>query len=219
MVLSHLGIFFFPQFPVLRIAGTIAMPLFAWLVANGARHSRDLHAYAARLFVLAAVSQIPFAFANGIVSNPFSYLNIVFTLFLGLVAIIYIQRLSNPFLQLAVVGLLALIAQYLNTDYGAAGVLAIAAFYVFFDRFWLTVASQVFILGVLPLVTLYVATNYSSSVAYWYIYYQFQWVSLAALIIIANYNGVRGYPAKYAFYAFYPLHYCVIVLAQILLRV
>src|SRR5207244_4281126 len=87
MIIDHVGLFFFPEYTLFRIVGRIAFPLFAWLIANGAHFTRNIRAYLTRLFALAVISQLPFTLANQQIGAPLLYLNVVFTLSLGLLAI------------------------------------------------------------------------------------------------------------------------------------
>ena len=60
MLIDHVGLLFFPGDPLWRLVGRISFPLFAFLIAEGYRHSRDREAYAFRLGLLALISQMPF---------------------------------------------------------------------------------------------------------------------------------------------------------------
>src|SRR5205085_4973530 len=84
MVIDHIGLFFFPHILLLRIIGRLAFPLFAWLIANGAHHSKNPTKYLTRLFLFALLAQIPFILINRLIDPSFWELNVLFTLFLGL---------------------------------------------------------------------------------------------------------------------------------------
>ena len=52
----------------MRLMGRVAFPLFAFMIAEGAAHTRDRRRYALRLLLLAVISEIPFdlvAFSSG----------------------------------------------------------------------------------------------------------------------------------------------------------
>ena len=71
----------------MRLVGRVAFPLFAFMIAEGAVHTRDRRRYALRLFLLALISEIPFNLvAGGTWLFPADQ-NTVFTLLLGLLAI------------------------------------------------------------------------------------------------------------------------------------
>lgn len=218
MVIDHVGLFFFPQFIILRIIGRIAFPLFAWLIANGAIHTRDIRQYGLRLFVLAVVSQIPFALANTYYGGPLFYLNVVFTLVAGLLAIYAIRTLENRFMQALAVFGAAMLANLIHADYGAAGVLSIVAFYLFFHRKWLMVISQTLILGVFPALVGYLEVALPAPLSFFYISSYVEAYGLLALGFIALYNGQIGIRANALFYYFYPIQYALIYLGLLFLH-
>ncbi|MBR6916437.1 MAG: hypothetical protein IKN36_08760, partial [Clostridia bacterium] len=74
MTVDHVGVLLFPKVYVLRIIGRLAMPLFAWFIAEGMIRTRSPLRYFLRVFTLAVVCQIPYL----IVEGEF-YLGILFT--------------------------------------------------------------------------------------------------------------------------------------------
>ena len=67
----------------MRLVGRVAFPLFAFMIAEGAAHTRDRRWYALRLLLLAVISEIPFDLvAGGTWLFPADQ-NTVFTLLLG----------------------------------------------------------------------------------------------------------------------------------------
>lgn len=71
----------------MRLVGRVAFPLFAFMIAEGAAHTRDRRRYALRLLLLAVISEIPFDLvAGGTWLFPADQ-NTVFTLLLGLLAV------------------------------------------------------------------------------------------------------------------------------------
>ena len=49
----------------MRLVGRVAFPLFAFMIAEGAVHTRDRRWYALRLLLLAVISEIPFDLVAG----------------------------------------------------------------------------------------------------------------------------------------------------------
>ena len=89
MVVDHIGYFLFPQQIIFRIIGRLSFPLFAFLIANGYKFTRDKKKYLLRLFIFANIIQLPSLF----MSLPF---NIFYTLSFGLVCImIYESKYSD----------------------------------------------------------------------------------------------------------------------------
>ena len=145
MVIDHIGLFFFPHLIFLRIIGRLSFPLFAWLIANGAYYTHDIKAYLTRILIFALISQIPFAIANHLLSPSLWYLNVLFTLFLGLLATSIIKRNPNKLVWLITTILCSFVAFFLNTEYGIVGVLSIISFYLFFNNIKYLVLSQIVI--------------------------------------------------------------------------
>ena len=57
MLCDHFGKMIFPQYPVLRLIGRLAFPLFGYCIAVGAVYTRDPVRYLSRVVFLALVSQ------------------------------------------------------------------------------------------------------------------------------------------------------------------
>ena len=41
MTLDHMGLMLFPHIPLLRILGRLALPIFAFMIAEGCKYTRD----------------------------------------------------------------------------------------------------------------------------------------------------------------------------------
>lgn len=179
----------------LRDIGRIAFPIFCFLLVEGFQKTRSVMKYALRLGIFALVSEIPFDLAFYGLWLEFSHQNVFFTLFLGLLVMAAWKFVSgkewlkdksadNMVKSLLVVAIGmggAYLAEFLNTDYGAAGIMCILVLYLF---------SKFKIIQVL-----------AGAVS-------FCWEMPAplAFVPIFFYNGKRGMRIKYAFYLFYPLH-------------
>jgi hypothetical protein len=201
MIIDHIGLFLLPQYVILHVIGRLSFPIFAWLIANGAYHTRNINRYLLRLVALAFISQIPYALARRLIDADFFKLNIFFTLSLGLAAIILIKKTQSKLLWLFITAFLALFASLINTDYGALGVFAIVAFYLFYNSFILMLLSQMAIWFVSQLDPALVLNGvlYSSNRQF----------AVLAVFVIALYNHKQGLKFGYWFYLIYPLHYLV----------
>lgn len=213
MVIDHVGLFFFPGVIELRMIGRISFPLFAWLIANGAEHSRNTTVYLKRLGILAVVSQVPYYFANHLIGIDPTLLNVVFTLALGLVAIMGTKRYADTASRAVIIGGAALAAQFINADYGAVGVLSIVAFSLLKDHPWRLIAAQTAIFFA-PAVATIVSVLWTGNADGFYA--PIGWLAVFALPIILMYDGTRGPKAQYLFYVFYPLQYVVIYSVYVL---
>lgn len=131
MIVDHVGVLFFSEELTFRIIGRLSFPLFAWLIANGAKHTKDMKSYLKRLFLFAVISQIPYQLAFGTVRGGYAGLNIGFTLLLGMLSIGLVDSKNSMGLKITGVLVLSTLAQLLGGDYGAAGVLSILFFYIF----------------------------------------------------------------------------------------
>ncbi|MCX6084810.1 MAG: TraX family protein, partial [Caldiserica bacterium] len=84
MTVDHVGAILLPQVDWLRIIGRVAFPLFAYQLAAGYLHTRNVARYARRLAVWGLIAQPVYMIAFGV--RPWT-LNIFATLLLGLLAI------------------------------------------------------------------------------------------------------------------------------------
>ena len=57
MFIDHAGKMLFPQYPIMRIIGRLAFPMFAYGIAVGAVYTRDPARYLSRVVLLALISQ------------------------------------------------------------------------------------------------------------------------------------------------------------------
>lgn len=98
MTLDHIGAYFKnqitpDQYYALRSIGRLAFPLFAYGIALGYRHSRNLPRYLLRLSVFALISEISIRYAAE--SRNAHASNILPTLVLGLILIIAVELSFN----------------------------------------------------------------------------------------------------------------------------
>ena len=212
-----------PVYSAMRLIGRFAFPIFAYMIAVGARHTHDIRKYLLRLFAFALVSELPFDLAFGFIGPgqwvESSHQNVFFTLFLGLLSLAALRwfqsRLGRWYMvpAVAVQLLCMLAAEFLHTDYAAAGVLSIFLFYVFADK-KAAVRLPGFALAILAAAVdfsaiLYVLQTGNRAVAV----NTTELFALMALPLILLHNGQRGTKMnKWVFYAFYPGHLLVLYL-------
>ena len=213
MVVDHIAWAFVPKATLLgqlmHFFGRITGPVMAFFLAEGYLHTRSVKKYALRLALFALISWPPFCFfEKGIWFG--SYAGVIYTLFLGLLAIIVYDRTSWPaWLKAVVIGLLCL-ASFIG-DWPGFDVLWPLCLVMFKDdpaekwrRFFLITTVAAFFM--LP--------------NGWSNLFQIG-VFVPALLLRYCYNGEPGsrHPFhKWFFYVFYPAHLLVLDLIKIWLQ-
>ena len=195
MTADHIGAVFFPEIPLLRWIGRLAMPVLCFFIGEGLRHTRSPRRYLLRLTGFALLSELPFdlAFYGGI---EWGHQNVYFTLALGLLALWAIQSRGMEGWLLALTAALA--AELLGCDYGMYGVLLI----LLLDRFHRARSEQLAAAALLNLAFFGLQT---------------QNLSLIALPLLWLYNGKRGRDDRRLFYLYYPAHLCVLGILRFVL--
>lgn len=195
MTADHIGAVFFPEIPLLRWIGRLAMPVLCFFIGEGLRHTRSPRRYLLRLTGFALLSELPFdlAFYGGI---EWGHQNVYFTLALGLLALWAIQSRGMEGWLLALTAALA--AELLGCDYGMYGVLLI----LLLDRFHRARSEQLAAASLLNLAFFGLQT---------------QTLSLIALPLLWLYNGKRGRDDRRLFYLYYPAHLCVLGILRFVL--
>lgn len=195
MTADHIGAVFFPEIPLLRWIGRLAMPVLCFFIGEGLRHTRSPRRYLLRLTGFALLSELPFdlAFYGGI---EWGHQNVYFTLALGLLALWAIQSRGMEGWLLALTAALA--AELLGCDYGMYGVLLI----LLLDRFHRARSEQLAAAALLNLAFFGLQT---------------QILSLIALPLLWLYNGKRGRDDRRLFYLYYPAHLCVLGILRFVL--
>lgn len=198
MTCDHVGLQLFPDVLLLRIIGRLALPIYAYMIAEGCRYTRNRKKYLLRLFLLAAGCQVVYFFAMG---SLYQCILVTFSLSVCLICAIDNTQertdLGSRLLALGVfcavlflcVGLPLLLPGF-EIDYGFFGVLLPVLIY--FGK-----PSHHFLLAGLLLLC--------------FAYGGIQWWCLAAIPLLGQYNDQRGkYPIGKLFYIYYPLHLVVI---------
>lgn len=199
MTIDHVGVLLLPHVIVLRILGRLALPIFAFMIAEGCRYTRNRLRYFGSVFALGVLCQIVYYLADRSL-----YFSILITFSLSIATIYALQdwkdqktpRSALVFFG-AVAGVYAL-NRVFAIDYGFWGcmlpVFAAAFQKTAWDRPWVN-------LGMLGLGLLVLAADLG----------QIQYYALPALPLLACYNGRRGrWKLKYFFYLFYPIHLVIL---------
>ena len=197
MLIDHVGFMFFPGAIVFRMIGRIAMPLFAFLLAEGCRKTNGFGKYCFRLWILAVISEVPFdlAFFGG--WWYLGYQNVVIGLALAASAIFFFERMRK--LGVTWVGYIGLIVAMVlgeisRADYGGVLVCLVAVLYFCQDR-----TLQIIVVAVGGFLLNFSGWNLELSLC----------ASFAAVLIII-YNGKRGSIPQWISYWFYPFHLVIL---------
>ena len=198
MTCDHVGLQLFPDVLLLRILGRLALPIYAYMIAEGCRYTRNRKRYLLRMASLAALCQVVYFFA---MDSLYQCILVTFTLSLCLIfAMDNWQNRGDTASRLLALGTLILVfllcvvlPDFLpgfEIDYGIMGVLLPVLIY--FGK-----PSHHYLLVGLILLG--------------FTYGGIQWCSLAAIPLLAVYNDQRGkYNIGKLFYIYYPLHLVVI---------
>lgn len=192
MTLDHIGVYM-PQYPVLRIIGRLAFPIFAYMIAEGCSHTRDIWRYLSSVAVMAALCQIVQYLVTGSV-----YMGILVTFSLSILLVALLQQKLWGWALAALVGTFLICTVPVpgtdfRVDYGFIGVLLPVAVYLVKTKWGkcLVCAAMLCALGL---------SNGGV-----------QWYALLSIPLLLTYNGERGkWNMKGLFYWYYPAHIAVI---------
>ena len=190
-------------YEAMRCFGRIAFPVFAFLVTEGFRHTRNRMNYFLHLVGFAVISEVPWYLLNGADGTH----NVMFTLALGVVASAVFEKLrEHRVICCCAILLIMWLATWLGVDYEWRGILMIVVFYLWggSDKRSSPSCRMFQLICAFPLMMHYGVVG-----------------ALLACSVIFLYDGTRGFIqgnlAKYGFYAFYPLHLLGIKLASIII--
>ena len=201
---------------ILTYCSLFAPVVFFFFITEGFKYTRSKKKYALRLLIFAVITQVSYCLVNNgtIVTKEFFLdLNVIFTLFFGLVSLIVWESGWKLPARIITVILIDVLTCVLGCEWMIFGVLIILGLHIFRDNskirfiwFFVSVFCLNFIMNGLLL-----------SMIFW-IGLLFQ--LLAYFLMVKCYNGKRGkHPniAKWFFYIFYPMHFVIIYIAQIIL--
>lgn len=210
MTIDHVGLELLPGMELMRIIGRLALPIYAYMIAEGCRYTHDRRGYLLRVAALAALCQGVYFLVMG---SLYQCILVTFSLAICLIyAVDNFRTKQTPGAALTLfatvfavrflcAGLPRLLSGY-AVDYGFWGAVLPVLVYLGWDR-W----SRAALLTV-GLVLLGMA------------YGGIQWWALAAVPLLLLYNGQRGkWQLGKIFYLYYPLHLAVIYAIGLLIKV
>ena len=203
MILDHVGDNFFPDQILMRIIGRMALPIFAFCIAEGFSHTKDRRRYLCRMGLFALLSEIPFDLVTSGKVLEFSHQNIMMTFFWAILGLMIYEQVRNrrygQILGAAVLLLFPVSSLFLGLDYQILAVGLIILYYLLRNK--------------APLINNLAAMAYHVLLRNVGIY----WFGVLGFVPVLLYNGKRGRGLKWFFYLFYPLHLLAIYILKELL--
>lgn len=209
---------------IMPMFGRLTFPIFAFLIAEGCRKTRNMPKYIGRLALFAIISEVFYGLAmtrgviilsaNHILSYmlTFNYKNVFVTLALGAVSIYIFQILKlhkvKWLVWFTVPALIVFmfLASFSKSNYEALGVLLIFACYFFNEK-----RSQLIVIIIWSIMFYLGWASWGGNGFIWSrsliiensIFCVF---SCLSVIFLHFYDGKRGISFKWAFYIYYPAH-------------
>lgn len=125
MLIDHVGYLFFPEYPIFRWIGRLAMPLYAYGIAVGYRRTSSLINYILRLGIIAVLAQWPYMLAFQTTT-----INIIGTFVFTLGVLWTINRIPPLAGKIAVVAVAVVLLEVLPFEYGSYALLLVLIYYL-----------------------------------------------------------------------------------------
>lgn len=208
MTFDHIGLQLFPQYEIFRIIGRLALPLYAYMITEGCKYTKNRKKYLWNVLSLAILCQVVYFVAE---QSLYQCILVTFSLSICWIYVLdYAREKKNILGWMSVAGVSAAIwfvsvvlptlmevSTDFEIDYGFWGILLPVIIYFAPDKYK-TLATLV---ALIPL-CMELGDN--------------QWYSLIAVLLLALYNGKRGkVNIKNLFYIYYPAHLVVIYLVSL----
>jgi uncharacterized membrane protein YesL len=212
MLIDHIGVAFFPSVKILRCIGRLAFPIYAYMIAEGCRYTKNRKKYLAMIAGMAFIFQIVyFVFMNSLYQG----ILVTFSLSIGTIfaidSFIKNKNILNRILMAIIIVAIFYVSIILPTtlkdygfkiDYGMWGLCLPIIVYFAPSKLWRIILSAIFLIFM----------SLSSNTT--------QWWSLLTIPLFMLYNGERGSKKlKYVFYLFYPIHLVIIYAIMFLLTI
>lgn len=196
--------------------GKLAFPIFAFLVANNYLSNKsNFSKCLTRLIVFALIAQI-FSTLLFFGKIKVLYFNIFFTLALGLLALRFIDKLQNRFIAFLIVGIISILAEVLNFDYGAVGILLIVSFSLSYIKPTFRTLLQIALFVALYLEKLYRYIPTLDNIRYLLFQMMFSIIGLLFPVLYRSNKDKKNKYTKLIFYCFYPLHFIVLCVVKLI---
>ena len=202
MVFDHAGDLLFPGRPWMRFIGRIALPIFAFCVAEGYIHTRNKPKYLQRLCLFGLISELPYDLARS-GRLEFDQQNIMLTFALAVVALMLFDRITagkksvwRMIAGIAAAAMIGILAVFLRLESNLFTIILILIFYIFRQKaHWLRCLAGF----------LWHIVMRNMGIYLW---------GLLSFIPLLMYNGKKGKGLKWFFYVFYPGHLLLLYLIK-----
>ncbi|MGN1194059.1 MAG: TraX family protein [Acutalibacteraceae bacterium] len=222
MLLDHIAWTFLsfntPTAQVFHIIGRITAPVMCFFLAQGYEHTRSFKKYALRLFIFAVISEVPWWLMRGEELFSLSF-NMIFTLFLSLLAIHVEATGKNTAEKVLLIGLICVLSYWCDWKYFA--VLWSVGFYKYRDSIKKCCIWQAVVGLLYCLYAFYGSFSSSGGVLHALMSCAFSLGTFLSVPLLLSYNGESGKNTKggkWFFYIFYPLHMTVLGIIHIFVR-
>ena len=226
MLIDHIGVMLFPKLVILRIIGRIAFPIFAFMIAEGARYTKNKLRYLLTVMAFACICQVGISVA---MEKPYLCVLVTFSLSIMVIYALdlfkrtlfcadakVILKISLGLLFLVSVAGVYILNSISRVEYGFFGCMLPALVSLprmpegapdTLKRYDTHLASVILCFVGLALMLLDAPLG------------KIQLFSFLALPVLLLYSGKKGkLKLKYFFYIFYPAHIVILALIAILVR-
>jgi len=227
MLIDHIGFFLFPDVLILRIIGRLAMPLFAFCIAEGAYYTKNKIKYFCQISGLGALICLFI-----LIFNKKLDLNILISFSLSLLMIflfdnirkyIYLKNKKYTifFILLFIIYtiLIFIFIYYIHIEYSSFGIIIPFVLSLTQSKYYKNPNPSNSIIKAFAFIISFILCMI---ISYYFIPINtdlhIEQYGLLSTIFILLYNGKRGnYNLKYLFYIFYPLHVIILYLISYLM--
>ena len=192
----------------MHIIGRLTLPIMSFFIAEGYYKTSNIKKYIKRLSIFAVISAFAYSFCGyGFDISKYNNFGVIYTLLLGLIAIIVWNADLKSVFEYAIIFALCLISLF--GDWPIFGILYCLTFAIYHNNF----SSQCKAFTIISIFMVAGATfaNVINGLSPLRELYQIS--VFLALPLLYFYNGKRGKGGKFnkwIFYAYYPLHLLVI---------
>ncbi len=217
MTFDHFAYIFYPYEMNLRIPGRIAFPIFAFMIAEGFRYTKNRLCYFLMMTGIGVICQAVFYFATG---DDMLNIFLTFALAIAFCALLdfskrillakdepWWKKLLSPLPLFSGIVLMYFVDKVITFDYGFYGVLLpMCATLLHVPR-----GMEVPFLAKFDSLPFHLLTFAPCLIMLGFVYHPVQHFASLSLLLLLLYSGKRGkWRMKYFFYIYYPVHMVIL---------